>query len=304
MALFRYPGGKSRFYDRILPYFRLIDSDACTFIEPFTGGGSVSLAVAKKYPHVKIILNDREPCIYSFWHIIACGTDAEFSELEQMMQASPTIEKFKRLRETEPSGLVDQAYRAMFFNHTAHGGRFEAGPMGGWNQDGKTKFTSRWNAMRLVKEMGEARSTLRGRTIVLNLDFEAVLARSDGQSFIYCDPPYVEAGNDLYVGKWTESDHIRLRDALKTKSNWALSYDNHPLVHDLYKSLVRPITVNYSISKSRKTELLLFVRLEFPTDFNPNVGVDGMSDSARIWIKGYGPNDCPASSHALLSALA
>src|SRR5258707_11748335 len=113
MALFRYPGGKSKFYDRILPYFRLIDSDSCTFIEAFTGGGSVSLAVAKKYPRVKLILNDREPCMYSFWHIVASGTDSEFAELVKMMEPDPTIERFNQLRETEPSGLLDQAYRAM-----------------------------------------------------------------------------------------------------------------------------------------------------------------------------------------------
>jgi DNA adenine methylase len=291
MALFRYPGGKSKFYDRILPYFRLIDSDSCTFIEPFTGGGSVSLAVAKKYPHVKLILNDREPCMYSFWHIVASGTDSEFAELVKMMEPSPTIEKFYRLRAAEPSGLLDQAYRAVFFNHTTHGGRFEAGPMGGKKQDRKSKITDRWNSQRLIEEMQDARSLLLGHTTVLNQDFEAVIALSGAQSFIYCDPPYVKKGNGLYVGRWTEADHVRLCDALKKKSNWALSYDDHPLVRDLYQTLARPITVNYSISKSKKTELLLFVRLEFPTDTNPSVGVDGISDTARIWIKGYGPND-------------
>jgi DNA adenine methylase len=291
MALFRYPGGKSKFYNRILPYFRLIDSDSCTFIEPFTGGGSVSLAVAKKYPHVKLILNDREPCMYSFWHIVACGTDSEFAELAKMMEPSPTIDMFNQLRATELSGHLDRAYRAVFFNHTTHGGRFEAGPMGGRKQDGKSKIRDRWNSRRLITEMNEARSLLLGRTTVLNQGFEAVIALSDTQSFIYCDPPYVKKGNGLYVGRWTEADHIRLRDALKNKNNWALSYDDHPLVRDLYLTLERPITVNYSISKSRKTELLLFVRLEFPTDTNRSVGVDGISDTARIWIKGYGPND-------------
>ena len=93
------------------------------------------------------------------------------------------------------------------------------------------------------------------------------------------------------MGRWIEADHIRLRDALKNKSNWALSYDDHPLVRDLYQTLERPITVNYSISKSKKTELLLFVRVEFPTDTNPDVGVDGISGTLRTWIKGYGPND-------------
>ncbi len=289
MALFRYPGGKSKFYERILPYFRLIDS--CTFIEPFTGGGSVSLAVAKKYPNIKLILNDREPHMYSFWYLIACATDAQFTALTEMMEPIPTVEKFKQLRDTKPSGLLDQAYRAMFFNHTTYGGRFEAGPMGGWEQKGKTRLHDRWNSKRFKEEMLEARRLLNGRTTVFNEDFEKVIALADAHAFIYADPPYVKAGNGLYVGEWTVEDQIRLRDALKTKHGWVLSYDKHPLVLDLYKALMRPITVDYSISKTRKTELLLFMRLESTADFNPNVGVDGMSDTPRIWVKGFGPND-------------
>lgn len=291
MALFRYPGGKSKFYDRILPYFRLTDSESCTFVEPFTGGGSVSLAVAKKYRRVRLILNDREPCISSFWQVVACGTDDEFKGLTQMIEPLPTIERFKQLRETDPSGLLDRAYRAMFFNRTTHGGRAEAGPMGGSEQRGKTKLYDRWNAERIIKEMHEARNLLHGRTTVLNEDFESVIARADAASFVYCDPPYVQAGNGLYVGKWTDADHIRLRDALKSRSNWVLSYDRHPLVLDLYKALTRPITVNYSISKSTKTELLLFMRWDVPADFNPDVGVGGVSDEFQIWVKGYGPHD-------------
>jgi DNA adenine methylase len=208
-----------------------------------------------------------------------------------MLEPRPTIEKFRQLRETEPTGLLDRAYRAMFFNHTAHGGRFEAGPMGGWDQSGKDKIDKRWNTKRFVKEMKEARQFLQSRTIVLNEDFETVIARADASSFIYCDPPYVKAGNGLYVGKWTEGDHIRLRDALRATNNWALSYDNHPLVVDLYKALTRPIEVDYSLSRTTKTELLLFVRVDFPSDFNPSAGVEGMSDKVRIWEKGHGPND-------------
>jgi hypothetical protein len=53
------------------------------------------------------------------------------------------------------------------------------------------------------------------------------------------------------------------------------------------------MSVKYSMGQNRKkmSELLLFPRLEFPAAFNPVVGVNGMSDMPRIWIKGFGPND-------------
>jgi hypothetical protein len=72
-----------------------------------------------------------------------------------------------------------------------------------------------------------------------------------------------------------------------------MSYDDHPFIKDLYKTLAYLMSVKYSMGQNRKkmSELLLFPRLEFPAAFNPVVGVNGMSDMPRIWIKGFGPND-------------
>jgi hypothetical protein len=110
---------------------------------------------------------------------------------------------------------------------------------------------------------------------------------------MFLDPQYYEAGNQLYNFKWTDADHIRLCDALSGKGNWVMSYDDHPFIRDLYHTLAYLMAVKYSVGKKRKkmNELLLFPRLEFPPDFNPDVGADGISDRLRIWIKGYGPND-------------
>ena len=53
----RYPGGKSRATKKIGPYIPdLREYDE--FREPFLGGGSVSLYVTKKYPDMKIWVND------------------------------------------------------------------------------------------------------------------------------------------------------------------------------------------------------------------------------------------------------
>ena len=105
---------------------------------------------------------------------------------------------------------------------------------------------------------------------------------------MFLDPQYYEAGNQLYNFTWTDADHIRLRDALRGKSNWVMSYDDHPFIRDLYRTLAYLMAVKYSVGRKRKKmhELLLFPRLEFPPEFN-----EGMGDTLRIWIKGYGPND-------------
>ena len=40
------------------------------FREPFLGGGSVAIHVSKKYPHLKITVNDLYEPLVNFWQTI------------------------------------------------------------------------------------------------------------------------------------------------------------------------------------------------------------------------------------------
>ena len=71
----RYPGGKSRACKKTDPYFPNLD-DCVEFREPFLGGGSVALHVTKKYPHLKITVNDLYEPLVNFWVTLQTfGTD-------------------------------------------------------------------------------------------------------------------------------------------------------------------------------------------------------------------------------------
>ena len=62
----RYPGGKSRACTKMDPYFPDL-SNYAEFREPFLGGGSVAIHVSKKYPHLKITVNDLYEPLINFW---------------------------------------------------------------------------------------------------------------------------------------------------------------------------------------------------------------------------------------------
>jgi site-specific DNA-adenine methylase len=52
-------------------------------------------------------------------------------------------------------------------------------------------------------------------------------------AIVYLDPPYVKAGKSCYHEG--EFDHARLAAALRECPHpWVLSYDGHPLIHELY----------------------------------------------------------------------
>ena len=62
----RYPGGKSRAVTKMDQYFPDL-REYVEFREPFLGGGSVALHVTKKYPHLKITVNDLYEPLVNFW---------------------------------------------------------------------------------------------------------------------------------------------------------------------------------------------------------------------------------------------
>jgi DNA adenine methylase len=292
MALFRYPGGKVRYTNFILPTLYRC-SGFSLYVEPFVGGGSVALAMAKRHASVKLLLNDLDTGMAAFWDLVANAPQAEFdSLLQRVLNTKPTVEMFHQIEATRPTDRLGRAFRALFLNRTSWGG-LGWRPLGGKDQKSKGKIDSRWNPQKRVAEMREARSLLRGRTQVLNADFATVIPLAHEKALTFLDPPYYEAGNQLYNFTWTDDDHVRLRDALKGKGNWVMSYDDHAFIRNLYGVLAYLMAVKYSVGKYRKKmhELLLFPRLEFPHDLNPDVGVDGVSDMLRIWPKGFGPND-------------
>ena len=62
----RYPGGKSRACVKMDQYFPDLREYA-EFREPFLGGGSVAIHIRKKYPHLKITVNDLYEPLINFW---------------------------------------------------------------------------------------------------------------------------------------------------------------------------------------------------------------------------------------------
>lgn len=265
MSLFRYGGGKAKLAHKIITHITLPNIVRAVFVEPFVGGGSVALTVARRYPNVRIVLNDLSPNIYSFWNILACGSDKDFLALRRRVQTChPTLALYNSLKASTPVDETDRAFRTLFFNRTSYVSSNGKRPLGGWNQTIEQEakgIRSRWNAMRLGEELLEARGLLAGRTTVFNEDFAEVLGRADNNWVMYLDPPYYKAGNDLYDIPWKDSDHVRLYESLKkTLADWVLSYDFHPRIVEMYNhGMTRfyPVPAAYSISKRDAVEALI-----------------------------------------------
>ncbi len=258
---FRYPGSKAKLLPVIEPFIEKSLEHSSSFADLFVGGGSVLLDVAEDYPDKELIINDKDPFIYSFWKVMANGSSGELEELCALLDQQPTIDLFYQLRATEPTSLVKRAYYSIFFNRTCFSGIASAGPIGGKLQESKYKVDCRYNAKKLKTSVSKISQLLAGRTIVHNQDILQALTTVTGAT--YLDPPYWEKGPALYPVHMPEAEHIALSLLLKEKENWILSYDDCPETREMYKyANVNTIDANYCINGKKtswvkKSELLI-----------------------------------------------
>lgn len=253
-CIFRYPGGKSK---RLRPIRRNLDpllKDARLYAEPFWGGGSVGLSVAKDYPDIEIWLSDLDEYISSFWDALVSGTDEEFQRLLDFIRQVPTIELFKELRQSPPKDKIERAYHAVFFNRCTFSGISRSGPLGGWQQDGLYKIGDRYNRERIITDCAEARTLLRGRTTVFNKDAVELIREVPDDAVLFIDPPYVQKGKSLYRKFFEPKQHRALMDVLRGRTRWVTTYDKTPEVEALYSwATLSEMDAKYSIRSFNKS---------------------------------------------------
>jgi DNA adenine methylase len=251
---FRYPGAKTRLLGKVLAHIKPKLSEKTIYVEPFVGGGSVFIAVLQCGVNIKkIVVNDRDPAVASFWW---CVSDKKMSKelVGRVLNAKVTVDEHDRQKEKlDSDSPVDKAFAALFLNRCSFSGMLNSGPIGGREQKGKYSVGCRYNAEALSKKITDISKVAIDRVDVWSEDFEGILDMFDEKcSVFYCDAPYYEMGNDLYRFGMSDKDHGRLASKLKLlkSGDFVVSYDAVKPIVDKYLgwSNVKKISVRYSIS--------------------------------------------------------
>lgn len=269
----RYPGGKSRFYDYIRELLRCNDLIGETYIEPFAGGAGLALKLLLNDDVKRIVINDFDPAIYSFWHYILHKTNT-FCEL---IHSTPiTLDEWKKQREIymdqSDSTSLALGFAAFYLNRTNISGVIKGGVIGGQEQKGKYRINARFNKENLIKKIQRIASR-KEQIVLLNQDAKRLLEpqqlRRFYKSFINLDPPYVKKGTQLYKNAFTEKDHRDLcRLISECNRKWVVTYDICPLIAELYKNYRSSyLDVTYSVQISKKAQEYIFFsdNLQLPT---------------------------------------
>mgnify|MGYP001361601813 CR=1 FL=1 len=266
----RYPGGKSRACVKMDPYFPdLRDYDE--FREPFIGGGSVAIHVTKKYPNLKVWVNDLYEPLVNFWQQLQIFGPEMKSKLQELKSRYPDQESARGLFLESKEYLNDETntdalWRAISFyivNKCSFSGLTESSSFS--KQASDSNFS-----MRGIEKLPGYSQIIKNWTIT-NYSYDYLMDEgSDRKVFMYLDPPY-DIKDNLYGKKGSMHkgfDHDLFASNCDSCSFDALvSYNSDQLVKERFTNwnaaefdltyTMRSVGEYMREQKTRK-ELLLF----------------------------------------------
>jgi DNA adenine methylase len=228
----RYPGGKSKAIDRILPQMPV---EVGEFREPFIGGGSVFLA-AKTVDLTcdrRYWINDLNYDLCCFWKMVRDESDRLLSRITTLKQTYTDGRKlYAELKENAAiHSDVDRAVRFFIMNRITFSGVMDSG---GYSQQAfEKRFT--WSSIDRLRKVAPYLSN----TTITYGDYENLLLAAGENVFLFLDPPYWKATKSKLYGVkgdlHTSFDHQRFAETMKRcPHRWLITYDNSPEVRELF----------------------------------------------------------------------
>lgn len=262
----RYPGGKSKITPLIKLIIEKIGCEKCTYIEPFAGGAGVALSLLLNDEVERIVINDYDKAVYSFWRAVTEDTN----KLLNLIEETPvTVEEWRKQKELYMSQnkkySVELGFATFYLNRTNRSGILKAGPIGGYNQDGNYLIDARYNKDMLIKKIeliAERKNQIKIYNKEVRKFIEQVIPQYGDDSFVYFDPPYFNKGKELYKNFFNPKDHVKISESIlkNVKSNWIVTYDDFHEIVRLYKDYhIKRFDINYSVANNGKgSEIIIF----------------------------------------------
>lgn len=266
----RYPGGKNRLSGFIKLAIENLGMQDCTYVEPFAGGAGVALSLLLDGTVSRIVINDYDKAVYSFWRAVK----EDSKSLIRLIEATPiTINEWykqKNVYLNSTTYSAELAFATLFLNRTNRSGILNAGPIGGYSQEGDWTLDVRFNKEVIIKKI-ESIAAEKDRIKVYNKDIISLLqnyASSFGDNaFYYFDPPYYNKGQKLYKNFFTPDDHQRIYSVIteSIKSPWIITYDDVNEIAEMYSAYeMRHFDLTYSAAnKGTASELMFFSDIGF-----------------------------------------
>jgi DNA adenine methylase len=225
---FRYPGGKTW----LVPLFRRwmfsLPNQPKFLIEPFAGGGIISLTAAFESLADKVVMVELDEQIAAVWQTIL-GGDAKWLA-KRMLTFELTPETAKTELAKKPRSKREFAFQTILKNRTAHGGILADGAGVLKHGENGKGILSRWYPQTIAKRITTI-ELVADRLEFVHGDAFNVLAHFQNKSdaVFFIDPPYTaggkRAGSRLYTHSEIDHDHL-FSLCEKLRGDFLMTYDN------------------------------------------------------------------------------
>lgn len=206
--LIKWAGGKAWLVSEIAPRIEAVLRGR--YIEPFTGGAAVALAVS----HPKV-LNDRLEILIDMYRAVRDTPTVVARLLSKLIRSGIDKEAYLRVRRDRPRSPAQRAAWLLYVNRLGFNGLYRENRSGEFNvpygSPGQDPFDVVFERLPAVS------AALRGATLTAE-DFRAVIAAARAGDVVYADPPYDGTFTAYTAAQFTAEDQRDLALALRAAS--------------------------------------------------------------------------------------
>jgi len=228
---FRYPGGKTWLIPTVRKWLKQNSSLAPLLIEPFAGGGIVSLTAAFENLAQKIVMIELDNEICAVWKTIFNLNNKWLAE--KIYSFNLTIDNVKAALDKPDKEIHELAFCTILKNRILHGGIITKGSGLIRNGEKGKGIASRWYPKTLQDRILSI-NLIKDKITFIEADAFKILPEYLNQKdfFFFIDPPYTIAGKRLYTH--FDINHYKLFElASKIKGRFLMTYDDTPEIRNL-----------------------------------------------------------------------
>jgi DNA adenine methylase len=225
LSPFRYPGGKTWLIPQINKWMRSLHFTPEVFIEPFAGGGIVSLTVASENLADHVVMVEIDDEISAVWKTIFYG-DVEWL-VSKIITFNISIDNVNQILAVDYTTNEEKAFKTIIKNRTFHGGILAKGSGLIKNGENGKGIASRWYPETIAKRINYIKHFRDKITFIQANGIEVIKDNLVNDSVFFIDPPYTaggkKAGNRLY--NHHELDHDLLFSLCEGIGHFLMTYD-------------------------------------------------------------------------------
>lgn len=225
---FRYPGGKTWFVPTFRNWIRSLQKKPSLLIEPFAGGGTISLTALFEHAVEHVIMVELDEEIAAVWQTIVSGQGDWLAK--RILGFDLSKENLLCELQKKDGDIKEKAFQTILKNRTFHGGILADGAGFLKNGENGKGIHSRWYPATLAKRFSNLEHIAGNITFLQEDGLNTITEYADyPDAIFFIDPPYTaggkKAGKRLY--RHFELDHdLLFKTCSLIRGNFLMTYDN------------------------------------------------------------------------------